>query len=267
MTIANLSTLAHTGGEADANAFMLHYALWGAARLVDEGGLTTFERPVATLVSQAAFNVATVITQRLQDVEGQPDATSRAVINNLATIAAASAVPLAVDDDYAQQILALLDLRAEDAIGTLTALSSMGGTLQAWGERSVDIARLAAVGAVAVAAGPDSRTVPSRLFNAGVSLIAEVRAGRTPELIRAQLLLNALGVRWSLQLAQGEVTTAMTEFDGLDCAVNLLSTAVKYREDRVGSGSERDSIQRPSTVDCRPAVAAGPDATESVHRP
>jgi hypothetical protein len=69
----------------------------------------------------------------------------------------------------------------------------------------------------------DYPRIAAAFFNAGISVL---RLGRV-EWADARMGLNALGLLWSLRIAEGDAMLALADYNGLDCAVNLYGAAAQ----------------------------------------
>lgn len=67
----------------------------------------------------------------------------------------------------------------------------------------------------------DARDVASAFFNAGVALLTGGYR-RQSEAVTARIVLNALGFWWAAHLAGDDEARALGDYNGGDCAVNLL---------------------------------------------
>jgi hypothetical protein len=219
--------------------FLYHYTLLGVWRLLQDQGFP-FDAPARQIVSIAAGNAGLNLWQLLP--EGTDGAQGVEAVVGLRTILAVTAREVAVPDDQAAKILEALGLPHREARAALTVLNETGALGGPWTTDAVDLARLESAGAVvSIATGLTPDQPAARLYNAAVSLqgIAEPRAAGP---LRARMLLDGLGLRWSLLLAD-DVVDALDRLEGLDCASGFLHALGQYQDE----GHDQAKFRAPVT--------------------
>lgn len=176
------------------------------------------DEEAADLIRGAANNLASL----LDDLAGKSPAPS-----SVKAIAAAALLHLQVSaaiENRAGMSSSARRWRAlDDLANTPTAFQQVPGDdlatrrlRQAWFS-----ARAAVVRARLRKPGKnDAKDVATAFFNAGVALLRGGNRRRT-EAIKAQLVINALGLWWATWLANGDGKLALGTYNGSDCAVNL----------------------------------------------
>jgi hypothetical protein len=232
VTVASLAGIvgAAEGRHAQAS-FMYHLVLNGLRSLVQrEGELEDLSREAVTVSS---FNTAAIISEllqrQLQGAQGREDLSARAVrvLRDLKAISAAAATPADIAEAEAPELVQALGFSTTDPAEFLTALLDLGNAARASHDTPIGTARLEAASGVVDAARPRPQNPAVGLFNAGVSLLREEDARRAVPLITTRLLLNALGLRLAFHVTD-ELTVALLDRKGLDCAVNLAGACVDY---------------------------------------
>ncbi len=219
-TLGNLGTLAFRPDNPAPSYFLAHHGLRGMLALTPlPADAERLGRRVASTIS---FNMAARIASARQDQGLPPDEPFRTTVQALLRISTLAANEIELEDgpERADSLASKLGLEPA-SIATLTVVSSMSGVSAAWGEAGPDLARLEATGAIIIDAAGDGSGAVSRLFNAGVSLNRSTNAaGFAP----ARLAIYALGLRIALRRAPSLVE-ALVEFNGLQCAGNLIAAA------------------------------------------
>lgn len=208
--------------------FLYHYALLGVWRLLHEDPGLAFDAPVRQVVSVAAgnagMNLWQVLPDRVAEARGTPEVLALRVILMI------TVRELGVAEPDAAAILEALGMANPHARAMLTVINEAGALASPWSADWTDVAWLesaAAVAAVAAAASPDQAA--ARLYNASVSLQGLPDAA-APGPLRARMLLNALGLYWSLLLGTG-LRDAMDRLEGVDCASGFMYAAGQYQDE------------------------------------
>ncbi len=139
-----------------------------------------------------------------------------------------------VDNDALEAFLKAFDWRLSSGLEgdrLVSALQGMSTNPGAWRHsigpatndelnlRSALVALVAGMSAIKFVPERHHR-VPANFFNAGVDLLR--RTDRRREcVIRARVIVNALGLLWSLKRANN-ISIGLVDQEGIDCAVNLL---------------------------------------------
>jgi hypothetical protein len=207
--------------------FLYHYALVGVWRLFEQGDIT-FEPQVRQVVSVSAGNAGMNLWQLLP--ERTADGRGAREVLLLRTILTTTAREMGIGEAQAATILAALGLANPEARAALTVLNEAGALGGPWTSDWLDLAWLesaAAVAAIASGSAPDQAA--ARLYNAAVSLqaVAEPQAAGP---LRARMLLDGLGLRWSLLLGT-DVVDALDRLEGLDCASGFLRAVSQYQDE------------------------------------
>lgn len=211
--------------------FLYHYALLGVWRLLHENPGLPFDAPTRQLVSVAAGNAGMNLWQVLP--ERIAGATGTEQVMTLRVIHMVTARELGVAETDAAGLLNALGMANPHARAMLTVINEAGALGSPWSKDWTDVARLesaAAVAAIAAGSAPDQAA--ARLYNASVSLQGLANATAL-EPLRARMLLNALGLHWSLQLATG-LRDALDRLEGIDCASGFLYAAGQYQDEGHG---------------------------------
>jgi len=229
-TMSNVATLVYAGGPEfrDPAAVLLHLTLRGMWAM-SQGPLSDDdERVVRGPAQSAAHNAASMIIREARQHDDQ--ASVRDHVRRLKSISAAFAPELEIDTGLVASLLDQMGLpvAADRVVDVASAILDMGNLGSAWGEPTPHLAHLEAMaGVIAATSTGQAGAVPSAFFNAGVSLIQE--PGAASEV--AQLVYNALGLRWSLAFTT-DVAGAFAVRGAMDCAVNyVLSVVALKRED------------------------------------
>lgn len=210
---------------------LLARSLSGTITLVTQDP-AQLDRLATEAIFTASGSSAAAAARLIQQDRRELDDTARSLLQDLQAIAAVTARPAPVDDVQARRVAAALGLLllGSDPASVLRVVSVMGAVSAGWGPHSPDEARLAAYSAVGAAVDGDIDSVAVRLFNAGVALDGSPD-GSAPPAVAAQLLLNALGLRWVLDRGD-DLASVLLGFHaaGINCAVNFMGTAVQYRD-------------------------------------
>ncbi|MFC6082558.1 hypothetical protein [Sphaerisporangium aureirubrum] len=211
-----------------ASVIAYHCAVRGVWRLVAEDEVR-FEGRARRFVSTNTTNLATEMWKLIEAVQlgGEPGEAQHNVVRNLKTIAAVTKEAPAVEDGDATTLLEALGVPASPPQAALAVIRTIGiGVADLWSDDLLDQARLLSTGAVAAATMDEADRMPAAFFNAGVTLLQSPQRESAP-VIWARMVLNLLGMRWAL--AEDDALEAFIAGDGLDCAVNLLGSAVEHR--------------------------------------
>ncbi len=215
-----------------------HLALRGLWRLV-HADRSEFVGTARRLVAINTFNSAMGLWRLHREQARRapdPEQTRQVVASAqaLLTCAAAAAQDPSIDEEHARACMQALGLAATDPLDTVAVLRRIGGFGDAWTEDSVLEARLEASGGLASALDDEPTWLPSRMFNAGVSLL-QAPDRENVRIVHGRLCLNLIGVDWLLGsdptdggLATQGDTPLVDGFDpeGLSCLVNLAGAAV-----------------------------------------
>ncbi len=239
-TLAQLlsSSTSRSGDWLNQSVFLYHAALLGIYNLTEAGVATESDRTAMGTVAVSANNACSMLATALQDLDAIPPG-APAVLTRLGTINVTWS-PVTRAPSSPEQVTEDLGLAVDNPAAVLTVVAEMGSVSAAWGASGgLDDALLGAIGAVAAASMGRGRQVPARLFNAGVSLLQAAR--HDPNSVRARLVLNALGLQWSLWQS-GDLKVALEEFDGLDCCVNFMGAVVESDQLRSAVSAMAQSI-------------------------
>ncbi len=155
------------------------------------------------------------------------DAPGADVVRDVRSIQAISVRELSVPESQAAAILDAMGLAHAEARAALTVLDGMGALGGAWTGDPIAMSRLESAAALSTAAAATSLSqVAVRMFNASVSLV-EVSG---PTSLHARMMLNLLGLRWSLLLSD-DLLDALDRLQGLDCAAAFLRVVWQYLDE------------------------------------
>lgn len=208
-------------------AVLYHTALAAIREALISPSTPDPDRMIGFVVRNATFNLAAGMADLAQRSQLPPGA--RDVLRDLKAISAAWASERQADQVLAEAVIEGLRLqrtgRVEDV---LTVLVDMGALAMAWERVPVNLARLEAASGLAMAATQNDGDPGARLFNAGISLGRD-GGNRDQKRTTAQLVVNIIGLRLAL-MRSDDLVTAMLEYSGLDCAVNLAGAYSRYSE-------------------------------------
>jgi hypothetical protein len=208
-----------------AAAIAYHAAVRGVWGLVAAaGGMTATARRFVRL---NAYDLAYQINRLPTASEQARHRVLKAILEICAVTAPPPASP--VDQGVALRALETMGLSGEGAEDTLVVINNLSSLAEAVEPDTLAAARIEAMGAVAAAVLDEPRRIAQRFFNSGIS-VGRVTARRGEEAFtRARLLLNLLGVQWSVLLSAA--APQPIEQDGIDCAANFLGVANTYLQD------------------------------------
>ncbi len=170
------------------------------------------------------MNLWQVLPERVAEAKGTPEVIA------LRSILTITVRELGIAEADAAAILEALGMANPHARAMLTVINKAGALGSAWSANWTDVAWLESVAAVAaVAAGTSPDQAAARLYNASVSLQGPPDAA-APRPLRTRMLLNALGLYWSLLLATG-LRDAMDRLEGVDCASGFMYAAGQYQDE------------------------------------
>jgi hypothetical protein len=227
LTVAQLAQLTVGLDDRGSNltrSFLYHHALVGMWHLLQDGN-AAFTAQARELISGSAGNASVNLWHLLP--ESRADAPGAEVVRDLLSIHAITARELSVPEGQATAILKALGLTYAEARAALTVLDGLGTLGGSWTRDPIDIARLESASAVSTAAAASNpRQVAVRLYNAAVSLVDVAETSGATSL-RARMLLNALGLRWSLLRGND----SLDQLEGLDCAAAFLRAVRQYLDE------------------------------------
>lgn len=229
--VANVIARGRADESQRAAAFASHLVLSGlrALCLADP---TVIDGRTKPIVSNSAFRIATIMARALNTGRREAPSTERAreVFRDLQTVSVITTPTLAVPEEAADEATFLLGFPPGDAVELFSVLDDMGAVGEAWQRTWSGQAQVVAYSAIAAALGGRTSSAPSRLYNAGVSLALQDSATAGQEQhTRARMLCNALGLRMAL-IYGDDLYTALIEYSGLSCAVNLVGSFAQYRD-------------------------------------
>lgn len=229
-TIDDIGALVRAGGDEYRlkGVFITHVVLNGMRTLVVRSP-EVFNRQALGIVSNSAFRLASMLSGIFNDRKEQPGERASAVLRNLQAISVATTPVLSITAN-GPELVQILGFETSHPLEFLTALEDMGSVGPAWQRSRVGQARLTAMSGIIGALAVRKEAAVSRIFNAGIPLVFEDQAHPTSSeaLIRAQLLTNTIGIRLALFFGE-ELFIALTQFSGLNCAVNLIGAFVRYQ--------------------------------------
>jgi len=208
--------------------FLYHYALLGMWRLLQVEPDVPFDAPARQVVSVAAgnagMNLWQVLPERVAGTRGTADVLALRIIRVV------SVREMGIAEADAAAILEALGMPDAHPRAMLTVINEAGALGSVWSADWTDVAWLESAAAVAaIAAGTAPDQAAARLYNASVSLqgLTDPAAERP---LRARMLLNALGLHWSLRLSTG-LREALDNLEGVDCARAFLQAAGQYQDE------------------------------------
>ncbi|MEO3812639.1 hypothetical protein ABGB17_26865 [Sphaerisporangium sp. B11E5] len=231
LTVAIIADLLGESADTESSYASLigyHSALRGVWELLTEGELE-FEGRARRFTATNTANLATEMWKLIEASPSTPEERERRhrVMRTLKMMAAVAKEAPDIEDAAATAVLEGLGVRAAPPRAALAVIRTIGiGVADLWSDDLPDQARLLSAGAVAAATMDESDRMAAAFFNAGVTLLQSDRR-ETSTVIWARMVLNLLGMRWGL--AEDGTPAAFIAGDGLDCAVNLLGSAVEHR--------------------------------------
>lgn len=240
LTVVNLAVIVSSGGPdyISKAIFLYHSALDGLRALEESGKLSLGEErsneAARQLVSKAAANMALIIVRRVREMS--PDDRVRAVasLRDLKTISAVTAPVPSFVEAAPQVVVAALGLSTGHPDQLLASILDLAPIPEAWELGYIATSWLEAAGGVVAAASGGIENAVDLFFNAGISLrgqSSEINGRDAGLLLRARMLVNLVGLRLSLKSTQAEndLYVSFVGLDGIDCAVNFVSSFVEYR--------------------------------------
>lgn len=235
-TVLNLAVIVSAAWPeyATESMFLYHAVLEGFRDLyggqnVAAGGVSGNEGS-RNLVSIASANLAKTLGRRIREFDGDARAKALSVLRTLRTISAVTCPVPAFERSHPRVVAAALGLPTGQPAESLAVLAHMAEMAETWGFESVGTSDLEASGGISAAADDNILRAVDLLFNAGVSLRAQkdVPESKAGVMFRARLLLNAVGLRLSLE-SRDDLRESLVDLDGIDCAVNFIGTLVEYK--------------------------------------
>lgn len=230
-TIDDIGSLVRAGSEEYRlkGVLISHVVLDGMRTLVSDPRVE-FNNFALGIVSNSAYRLATVLSGIFNERQEQPGIQASRVVRDLQAISAATTPVLPIDQAEGTRLARILGFQTRHPIDFLTVLEDMGSVGVAWQNSRIGQSRLVAMSGVTAALADKQVNAVSRMFNAGVSLALEdqTRSSPSEKTVRGRLLLNTVGLRLALFFAKN-LFTALTQFSGLNCGVNLVGAFVPYQ--------------------------------------
>lgn len=230
-TIDDISSIVRAGGGEYRleGVFISHVVLDGMRSLVANARIE-FSRSALGIVSNSAYRLATVLSSIFNERQEKPDAGTILVMRDLQAISAATTPVLPIDLADSARLAHILGFQTRQPIEFLTALEDMGSVGLAWQRTRIGESRLVAMSAITAALADKKVNATSRMFNAGIPLAIgdQARPNPSEKTVRGRLLINTIGLRLALLFGEN-LLTALTQFSGLNCGVNLVGAFVPYQ--------------------------------------